>query len=111
MLAVEKELSSVRGEIEGYEGHLRQWNDQISMSTLTLSLSTKRPEIAAAVAPGLGARTTQAFHSSIESLRELGAWLVINGIAVLPWLVLLIPGGLLLRRLAAACAAGRVPLL
>jgi hypothetical protein len=100
VLAVERELARVRSEIEGYEGHMRQWNDQIAMSALTLSLSTRRPEIVAAAAPSLGARTSQAFHASIAALRDFGGWLVINGIAFLPWLVLLIPGGLLLRRIA-----------
>ena len=47
VLAVERELARVRGEIESYEGTMRQWNDQISMSTLTLSMSTRAPEIAA----------------------------------------------------------------
>jgi hypothetical protein len=103
VLSVERELARVRGEIEGYEGHLRQWNDQIDMSTLTLSIQTKRPEIVAAPVhePTLGERTSHAWSSSIDSLRDAGTWLVVNGIAFLPWLVLLIPGGLLGRRLLA----------
>src|SRR6185295_18508627 len=88
-------------EIEGYEGHLRQWNDQIDMSTLTLSIQTKRPEIVAApvTEPSLGERTSHAFSSSISALRELGTWIVVNGIAFLPWLILVIPGLLLGRRM------------
>jgi hypothetical protein len=101
VLSVERELARVRGEIEGYEGHLRQWNDQIAMSTLTLSVQTKRPEIVAAPAhvPTLGERTSHAFSDSVSSLRELGSWLVVNGIAFLPWLVLLLPGAVFGRRL------------
>jgi hypothetical protein len=94
VLSVERELARVRGEIEGYEGHLRQWNDQIAMSTLTLSVQTKRPEIVAAPphVATLGERTSHAFSGSVEALRELGSWIVVNGIAFLPWLVLAIPG-------------------
>ena len=100
VLAVERELSRVRTEVESYEGRMRQWNDQIAMSTLTLSLATKRPEIVAAAEASLGTRTKQAFNESIGSLRDFGSWLVINGIAFLPWLLLLIPALVFGRRFA-----------
>lgn len=101
VLSVERELARVRGEIEGYEGHLRQWNDQIEMSTLSLSLQTKRPEIIAAPAhqPTLGERTSGAWTDSITALRELGSSIVIGTIAILPWLVLLVPGAVFGRKL------------
>jgi predicted small lipoprotein YifL len=101
VLSVERELARVRGEIEGYEGHLRQWNDQIEMSTLSLSLQTKRPEIAAAPAhqATLGERTSGAWADSISALRELGSSIVIGSIAILPWLVLAIPGAVFGRKL------------
>jgi hypothetical protein len=98
VLAVERELARVRGEIESHEGHIRQWNDQIAMSTITLGLSTKAPEIAAAPSRGLGDRISGAFSSSIGALRDFGAWIAISGIAFLPWLILVIPGFLLGRR-------------
>ncbi|MGE5185802.1 MAG: DUF4349 domain-containing protein [Acidobacteriota bacterium] len=102
VLSVERELARVRGEVEGYEGHLRQWNDQIAMSTLTLSIATKRPEIVVAPVepPSLAHRTKSALMSSVDSLKEVGSWLFVNGIALLPWLVLLAPCVLILRRLA-----------
>lgn len=99
VLAVERELARVRGEIESYEGTMRQWNDQIAMSTLTLTLSTRAPEIAAAAAPSLGERISSGFGESIESLRGFGSWLAVSLIAFLPWLVLLIPGFVIGRRL------------
>lgn len=98
LLAVERELARVRGEIESYEGKLRQWNDQIAMSTLTLGLATEGPAIAAAPAPGLGDRITDGFAASIDALQELGTAVVVSLVAVLPWLVLVIPGALLGRR-------------
>lgn len=99
VLAVERELSRVRTEIESYEGKMRQWNDQIAMSTLTLALSTKRPEIAV-VDPGLGTRIRQSFHDSIDALRAFGGWFAVTLIAIAPWLVLIIPGFVFGRRLA-----------
>jgi len=98
VLAVERELARVRGEIESYEGTMRQWNDQIAMSTLTLTLSTRAPAIAAAAEPGLGQQVTDGFNSSIRALRDFGGWLAVSIIAFLPWLVLLIPGAVLGRR-------------
>lgn len=99
ILAVERELARVRGEIESYEGTMRQWNDQIAMSTLTLSLSTRAPAIAAATAPGLGERISSGFSGSLDALRDFGGWLAVTLIAFLPWLVFLIPGFVLGRRI------------
>lgn len=102
ILEVERELARVRGDIEGYQGHLKQWSDQIAMSTLTISIATRRPEIASPPPeppPTLGSRSSGAFHDSIASLRELGADALVDGIGLLPWLVLIIPGLLIARRL------------
>jgi hypothetical protein len=38
LLEVERELSRVRGEIESMQGTMRVWNDQISLSTIRLTL-------------------------------------------------------------------------
>jgi hypothetical protein len=86
----------VRGEIEGYEGHVRQWDDQIAMSTLTLTITPKRE---AAVAASLGDRSSDAFHGSITSLRETGAGMLVCAIALLPWALVIVPSLLIGRRL------------
>ncbi len=98
VLAVERELARVRGEIEGFEGKIRQWDDQVAMSTLTLGLTTHRPEIAAHD-QGLGERISDGFNASIEALRDFGSGLAIALIAILPWLVLGVPAFLIGRRL------------
>jgi hypothetical protein len=103
ILAVEHELARVRGEIEGYQGHLKQWNDQVSLSTLTVSMTQKLVTVASAPpppAPTLGSKTSGSFHSSIAALRDLGAWLLVCGAALVPWLLLLIPAALGVKRLA-----------
>jgi hypothetical protein len=98
LLAVERELARVRGEIESYEGRLRQWNDQIAMSTLTLTITTTAPAIAATAEPGLGTRIKSGFSDSVAALQTFGAWLVVAGTTLLPWMILIVPGFVFGRR-------------
>jgi hypothetical protein len=103
VLTVERELTRVRAEIEGHQGHLNQWNDQVAMSTLTIQMSTRPAVVAAAVIPPpptLRSRTSESFSSSIGALRDLASWLLVNGVALLPWLLFLVPMGFGLQRLA-----------
>jgi len=100
VLAVERELARVRGEIEGFEARIKQWDGQIAMSTLAVEMSTKQPEIVAAASPSLGERVSHGFHASISALGDFGEWLAVNGIALVPWLVLVGPALFLGRKLA-----------
>jgi len=102
ILAVERELARVRTEVESYQGKIRQWDNQVTLSTLTLQLSTKRPEIVAAPTPTptLGSQTKRSFSDSIAALSDFGTWLAVTAIAIVPWLILIIPGLVILRRLA-----------
>jgi Domain of unknown function (DUF4349) len=109
ILAVERELARVRGEIESFQGHLKLWNDQVSLSTLTLELSTRRAELPPREPPTLGSQTKGAFHDSVAALRGFGEWCLINGVALLPWLVLLIPGFFIARRLLRRLARAVIP--
>lgn len=102
ILTVERELARVRGEIESFQGHLKQWNDQVSLSTLTISMTQRAAPIAIVPpppSPTLGSKTSESFHSSIAALRDLAAWLLVNGVALIPWLLFLVPGVLAARRL------------
>src|SRR4051812_6844286 len=84
ILAVEKELARVRGEIESYQGHLKQWNDQVSLSTLTITMAQKQAIVAIAPPPPpatLGSKTSQSFKSSIDALRDVASWLLVSGVA------------------------------
>ncbi|MFT3695667.1 MAG: DUF4349 domain-containing protein [Kofleriaceae bacterium] len=102
VLTVERELARVRGEIEGFQGHLKQWNDQVSLSTLSISMTQKSAPVAIVVPPAktLGSETSQSFHSSIDTMKDLGSWLVVSGVALLPWLLVFAPIGLFVRRIA-----------
>jgi hypothetical protein len=91
VLEVERELARVRAEIEQLEGQIRVWNDQVSLSTLTITLATKRPEIAAAAEPGFNQRVSMAWNDSIAALGTAAQGLSLALIALLPWLPLLAP--------------------
>ena len=102
VLAVERELASVRGEIEGFETKIREWNGDIATSAITVQLTTKQTEIPPPPPPqarGLGDRIGDDFHASIDSMRSAGEWLASRSVALLPWLVITLPVLLLLRRL------------
>ncbi|MCB9561908.1 MAG: DUF4349 domain-containing protein [Kofleriaceae bacterium] len=107
VLEVERELARVRAEIEQYEGRIRLWDDQVSLSTLTLRLSTERPEIAAPAAPGFGERVSRTFHDSVDTLSDAGRSLLLGLVSMLPWLPLLIPGFFLGRRVLRRVALPR----
>jgi hypothetical protein len=96
VLAIERELGRVRGEIETYEGHIRQWDDRIAMSTLTVTMYPGRD---GPVVASLRDRSSEAFHGSLDGLRSTGAGLLIFAIAVLPWAVILVPSFFIGRRL------------
>ncbi|MFN3648710.1 MAG: DUF4349 domain-containing protein [Armatimonadota bacterium] len=84
ILAVERELSRVREEVERIEGRLRLLKDQTSLSTVTLTareVGDYVPESRATFATRAG----RTFNSSIGTLGEtvqMGALLVI---ALAPW--------------------------
>jgi hypothetical protein len=98
LLAVERELARVRGEIESYEGRMRQWNDQIAMSTLTLSISTKAPAIAAVADPSFTDQIANGFSASIDAMQSFASTLVITLTSLAPWLLFLVPGFIFGRR-------------
>jgi len=102
ILTVERELARVRGEIESFQGHLKQWGDQVSLSTLMVSIAQKTAVVAITPVPNktLGSKTSESFHSSIDALRDVASCMLINGVALLPWLLFLVPASLGLRRLA-----------
>lgn len=80
VLAVERELASVRGEIERYEGHLRYLRTQVAMSTLSVTVHEPPPLLART--PG----TSVIGHAFLESWRNFVAFMA-GFIAALGWLI------------------------
>ena len=98
VLEVERELGRIRAEVEQMEGHLRLWDHQVSLSTLTVTLTTKVPALAAVPEPGVGTRVSGGFGQSLATLEEAATSALVFAIAALPWLLIGAPFALLLRR-------------
>ena len=89
VLAVERELARVRQEIEHAEGRMRVLSDQVSLATLTLSVSVRNPYEPAVDPPGFGQLIVDTFQGSLTAMLTLGKGLVLVATASAPWLLLL----------------------
>ncbi len=114
ILAVERELSRVREEIERVEGRLRVLKDLTSLTTINLSVTEVKdyvPEEAATYAT----RVRRAFQSSVTALVTTMQGLSIAAVAAAPWLAVILALGIVLmlfwmalRRLRPAPALAKV---
>lgn len=93
VLAVEREIARVVEEIERAEGERRYFDNQIGLSTLTLSLF----EPAAIVTPGALDPIVSALRQSVGLMSESIGELIALFAAGLPWLVALYLGWRLIR--------------
>lgn len=88
LLEIERELARVRGEIDELEGRKRFWDNQVSLSTLTVQLHEPRPAI---VGEGGGILGTlrSAFRQLGENLVGTVAWLIAALGVVVPGVIAL----------------------
>ena len=96
ILAVERELSRVRGEAEQMEGRLRFLADRADLSTVTIEANEwkdYKPQEAAS----FGTQISRTFFQSVERLVEFGKGFSIVVVALLPWIPLLLIGLVLAR--------------
>jgi hypothetical protein len=96
VLAVEKELSRVREEIERYEGRIRFLADQADFTTITMNASERR-SFAPQAAPTFGTKITRRFQGSVDGMLRAGENALLAAISVLPWLPVWIIAALALR--------------
>lgn len=92
VLAVERELSRVRGDVESMEAQKRSLDGQIAMSTLSLSVTVQAP-YESTVSASFSDRIAAAFTGSLETMGETGEAALLAGVAAAPWLMVL-GGGL-----------------
>ena len=101
ILAVERELSRVREEIERMEGRLRVLTDQTDLTTVTVSIQEVQRYIPAE-RTAFGAMIGRTFRGSLNRMGDLARAIVLAIVALAPWLLvgLLLgyPLWLLLRR-------------
>ena len=112
ILAVEKELSWVRGEIEQIQGRLKYLASFSALSTVTIT-ATEVPDYTWPAAPTFAKRVERTFQMSLAQLAEFGRGFVLFVVALAPWLpviaVIALPVWLLIRRSARTRSGPRTP--
>lgn len=94
ILAVEKELSRVREEMERLQGRRDLLQNLTSLTTVEITLREIR-DYKPTTAPSFGTRIGRTFEDSWSALQDFGAGCVLLAVAVAPWVpVLLLLGGL-----------------
>ena len=96
ILAVEKELSRVRGEAEQMEGRLRFLADRSDLSTVTIEANEWK-DYKPPVAATFGTQVGRTFFKSVEALVEFGRALALVAVALAPWIPLVVVGLLAIR--------------
>jgi len=88
MIALEKELSDVRYEIEGYTSRLNGLDNQISYSFVYIYVNEviKYDDVQIAP-PTLGQRIVNGFSGSIRAISEIGETAIVGFASALPFLV------------------------
>ena len=85
ILAVEREISRVREEIERMEGRIRLLANLAELTTVSVT-AQERVGYVPPTAPSFSTRASRAFERSVKNLVELSQFLAIQAIAILPWL-------------------------
>ncbi|HPM80526.1 MAG TPA: DUF4349 domain-containing protein [Candidatus Anammoximicrobium sp.] len=85
ILAVERELSRVRGEIEQAQGRLRMLKDVTELTTVTVSV-TEIKDYVPEQAPTYATRIHRVFTASTAALVSTGQALFLMAVAITPWL-------------------------
>jgi hypothetical protein len=93
LLAIDRELSIVRGKIDTQKGQMLRWDKEVAFSTVTVTMQDRRayvPPVPASFTGSVG----RAFSGSIEALVEAGKFLVLVVVALAPWLAVAVVLGL-----------------
>jgi hypothetical protein len=85
ILAVEREISRVRGEIEQAQGRLRYLANVSALSTVTITASELR-DYKPPISPAFSTQIGRTFFNSLELLIDFGKGIVLLVVAGLPWL-------------------------
>jgi len=86
ILAVEQELSRVRGEIEQLQGRLRLLANQTELTTITVAITEAR-EFVPIRGTSFAAEVARTFRGSVSNMKNAAQGLVLVLIALLPWLL------------------------
>lgn len=108
VLAVEKEVSRVRGEVEQLQGRIRFLSNRTDLATVTVTISEVK-EFLPADRTTFSAQVGRTFHESVRLMGDAAKVVILTLVALAPWLaVAAVPGLILwaiLRRRARAAAS------
>jgi len=95
ILAVERELSRVRSEIEQMQGRLAVLSNLTSLATVTVTASEIKGYVPPQ-APTLSQKVARTFAGSVNSLQTLGEAVLLTTVAFVPWMPLAMLASILL---------------
>lgn len=96
VLKVEEQLARIREEIERMEGQTQRMDSAVAMSTVEIS-AREEQDYVPPQAPTFSGEIDATWKDSLLLLEDLGKAVVICGIAIVPWLPLLLIPFLLIR--------------
>src|SRR5262249_26682945 len=94
ILAVEREISRVRGEIEQHEGRLRLLANLTALTTVTINIQEIKNYVPPQT-PTFASNITSTFSGSFDLLVGLGKALVLIAVGLAPWLPVIAVFGVL----------------
>jgi uncharacterized protein DUF4349 len=88
LLAVDRELSAVRGKIDAQKGQMQRWDKETALATAVVTLRDRRAYVPPLV-PDFGTSVGRTFQASVEALVTFGKFLILAAVALAPWLAVL----------------------
>jgi hypothetical protein len=99
ILAIERELNRVRSEIDQAEGRMRVLSNLSTLATIDVTLREVKDYVPS---QGFAAQVAGTFSGSLDALTQVGKFLLLALVALVPWLpviaVVAIPTWLIARR-------------
>lgn len=89
ILAIEKEITRVRGEIEQLQGRMRVLQDLTAFSTVTLRISEVQKYVPQE-SPTFGTLIDRKWQATTDDLASAGQSIVLTAIGIGPWLLILL---------------------
>jgi len=87
LITIRREINKLRGEIDAQQGQLKRWDKETSFTTITLEMADSKAYLPKPP-PGLRTSMGRTFDDSVQALENVGKWLLLTLIAIVPWLPL-----------------------
>lgn len=94
MLEIENQLSSVRYQIESLTSTMKNWDNEVDYATVNINIHEVKELTVKPVS--YGGKIKQTFSTSLKSLGEVLKVLLLIIIAIVPYLVIIIPASIII---------------